>query len=309
MALEGKGLQGSKVLLEGVRTGSSKVSVRLSSKSYADVPPAEVTVMVVANLFLVPHFSFVMSGGTIHYHAEQMRSNRIHAIDLTDSQQYFIEVSDDLAKTHPEEKNMIVAGSSLGETTVVLRDNNVGRDESVKSPSSDLHIVAPSYIMIDIDPHNNWNVIVAQSYNIHISVFDSKNHKLFPSSNLVAELEVEEGYFDTLQKTANGTWIHGRPLKVGSAVVRAVLYGVKDIETGQLVALDKPLKAKAQLEIFAPIDIEPKISYFPWDPVHLSMTQIVYKILGHETTPTSSFTWTSVNKTVATVAQNGVSKV
>ena len=77
MNLEAKGLQGSTVLLEGVRTGSSRVSVRLASKSYADVPPAEVQVMVVANLFLVPHFSFVMSGATISYHAEQMKSNRV----------------------------------------------------------------------------------------------------------------------------------------------------------------------------------------------------------------------------------------
>ena len=80
MGLEAKGLQGSKVLLEGVRTGSSKVSVRLAAKNYADVPPAEVTVTVVANLFLVPHFSFVMSGATIEYHAEQMKSNRVSTL-------------------------------------------------------------------------------------------------------------------------------------------------------------------------------------------------------------------------------------
>ncbi len=80
MALEAKGLQGSKVLLEGIRTGSSKVSVRLSAKNYADVPPAEVTVMVVANLFLVPHISFAMVGSTIVYHAEQMKSNRVRTV-------------------------------------------------------------------------------------------------------------------------------------------------------------------------------------------------------------------------------------
>lgn len=79
MELEAKGVQGSKVLLEGVRTGSSKVSVRLSSKSYADVPPAEVTVMVVANLFLVPHFTCVLGGATVEYHAEQMRSNKVNS--------------------------------------------------------------------------------------------------------------------------------------------------------------------------------------------------------------------------------------
>ena len=58
----------------GIRTGSSKVSVRLASKSYSDVPPAEITVMVVANLFLVPNFAFVMNGATVHYHAERSLS-------------------------------------------------------------------------------------------------------------------------------------------------------------------------------------------------------------------------------------------
>ena len=80
MELEAEGLQGSKVLLEGVRTGSSKVSVRLAAKNYANVPPAEVTLTVVANLFLVPHFSYVMSGASIEYHAEQMKSNRVSVL-------------------------------------------------------------------------------------------------------------------------------------------------------------------------------------------------------------------------------------
>ena len=135
-------------------TGSSRVSVRLTSKSYSDVPPAEVQVMVVANLFLVPHFSFVMSGATIQYHADQMKSNRIQAIDLADSQQYYLEVGD-LASNHPRLKNVIVAGNVEGEVTVHLRDNNVGREDAVKSPSADLHIVPPAYIMIDIDPHRH----------------------------------------------------------------------------------------------------------------------------------------------------------
>lgn len=139
---------------------------------------------------------------------------QIQRIDLQDSQQYFLEVSDDLAYNHPSEKNMVVAGTTLGETTVILRDNNVGRDDAVKSPSADLHIVTPSYIMIDIDPHNNWNVIVGEHYNLYISVYDANNHKLFASSNMVAELEVETGYFDVQDTTNNGTWISGQPTKV-----------------------------------------------------------------------------------------------
>ena len=78
---------------------------------------------------------------------------------------------------------------------------------------------------------------------------------------------------------------------------------------GKLVALETPLKAKATLEIFAPIELDPRISYFPWEPMSLTKTQVVYTILGHETTASSAFAWTSPNKTVATVAQNGVAKI
>ena len=217
-------------------------------------------------------------------------------------------MNSDLARNHPNFKNSIVAGIHLGEAVVSLRDNNVGREDAVKSPSADLHIVAPSYITIDIDPHSNWNVIIGQTYNLHISVFDSHNHKLFPSANLVAELEVEEGYFESEYKTENGTWVTGQPLKVGSASVSAVLIGVKDIETGAVSTLDTPLRAVAQMEIFEPIQLDPPLLYFPWDPVLPAVHQISYAISGHESTPLSSFVWSSMNASVATVTQNGVAK-
>ena len=69
------------------------------------------------------------------------------------------------------------------------------------------------------------------------------------------------------------------------------------------------MKAKATLEIFAPIELDPPISYFPWAPLSTTKTQVVYTILGYENTAISAFTWTSFNKTVATVAQNGVAKI
>ena len=53
MKIEAAGKQGSKVLLEGIKTGSSRVSVKLVSSSYSQkVPAADVNVMVVANLYL-----------------------------------------------------------------------------------------------------------------------------------------------------------------------------------------------------------------------------------------------------------------
>ena len=63
------------------------------------------------------------------------------------------------------------------------------------------------------------------------------------------------------------------------------------------------------MDIFAPIDLDPRISYFPWEPANNIKTQVVYTILGHESTSSSAFTWTSPNKTIATVAQNGIAKI
>ena len=142
--------------------------VKLASKHYEHVPPAKVTVNVVANLFVAPHPAFVMQGGTVDYHAEQMKSNRFHRIDLSNSQQYYVKVGSELASNHPDQLETIVAGQVIGETEVFLRDNNVGKDDVVKSPSADLHIVPPAYINIDIDPYNNWNVIIGKGYDLHI---------------------------------------------------------------------------------------------------------------------------------------------
>jgi hypothetical protein len=42
------------------------------------VSPAVVNVLVVANLFLVPPVAFVMPGGIVTYHAEQIKSNKVN---------------------------------------------------------------------------------------------------------------------------------------------------------------------------------------------------------------------------------------
>ena len=127
------------------------------------------------------------------------------------------------------------------------------------------------------------------------------------SSNLVASLEIEEGYFEIDQVTQNGTWLTGKPLKVGTAWVKAVLLGTKDVETGEVVELVTPLHAKAELLIFEPIVIEPNLSIFPWDPLALQFETVSYSVLGTKSS-TLSFIWSSGNSSIATVTQNGIGK-
>ena len=138
-------------------------------------------------------------------------------------------------------------------------------------------------------------------------MFDHKHHKLFPSSNLVASLEIEDGYFEIDQVTQNGTWLTGKPLKVGTAWVKAVLRGTKDVKTGEVLELTSPLHAKAELLIYEPIVIEPKLSIFPWDPLALQFDTVAYSIIGTKSS-TLSFIWSSLNSSIATVTQNGIGK-
>ena len=68
----------------GIKSGSAKVSVRLDSKAiYASVvPTTEVSVLVVANLYIVPPVAYVIFGGTVNYHAEQVKANKVFIVPL-----------------------------------------------------------------------------------------------------------------------------------------------------------------------------------------------------------------------------------
>lgn len=60
------------VLLEGLKTGSAKVSVNLPYTEYRHVLPAEVNLMVVANLLIDPPDAYVLKGDTVKFRLLQV---------------------------------------------------------------------------------------------------------------------------------------------------------------------------------------------------------------------------------------------
>ena len=308
--IEAKGQQGRKVLLEGIKTGSCKVSVRLVSKTYSEkVPPTETTVVVVANLYLVPQSAYVMIGGNVHYRAEQIKSNKIHDISLASSHQYYLGIEDEnIANKYSDTS---IYGKELGITNVILQDKNVDEsviDEGVRKPSGELHVVIPDHIKISIDPHKSWVVIVGNQYDIYVEAFDSDNHRLFPSDNWVVEIESDVSFLKVLERSSNGSFIRGSPLKVGDTEIHATLIGTRDLVTNEILPLKNPLKASAQLNIFEPIVLQPERSVFPWNPHSVTSEQVPYEIqsLSGRKSNEMQFTWSSANISIATVTQNGV---
>ena len=71
--MEAEGFQGNKVLLEGIKTGSAKVSVKLVDPQHSSVPAAVEPLMVVANLFLLPPAANIIPCASLDYTANQFR--------------------------------------------------------------------------------------------------------------------------------------------------------------------------------------------------------------------------------------------
>lgn len=66
------GKSGNIVLLEGVKTGTAKVSVKLLHQEYKHVPPVEVELIVVANLIIIPSDVTIMPFDSFTYRIVQV---------------------------------------------------------------------------------------------------------------------------------------------------------------------------------------------------------------------------------------------
>ena len=162
-------------------------------------------------------------------------------------------------------------------------------------------------LLSSILPFKNWFVVVGDSYELVVDIFDADNNKIFPSDNLVMEFEIDKEYFRVEGRVQNKTWHSGTPLKAGVANVRAALLGVTD-SSGSLVPLLSPLRAAAEMDIFEKISLEPKLSVFPWDPLERPTYSVRYSVAPEDERQTASFLWSSGNQSVATVTQNGVAR-
>ena len=100
---------------------------------------------------------------------------QVQDISLAASTQYELVVEDSLVAS-PQTASRVTA-TSLGSTTVKLTDMHISSDaaggdghQDFRFPSADLTVVEPAYITLNIDPHDNWNVIVGNDYQIHVQV-------------------------------------------------------------------------------------------------------------------------------------------
>ncbi|CAG9865544.1 unnamed protein product [Phyllotreta striolata] len=298
--LEERKKKGHSVLLEGVKSGSAKVTVSLPFNEYKNIPPCEVQLMVVANILITPPEVYVMKGDVAQFNVFFLKNGRIEAIKLPDNQYYLETENKDVAMTYKE--SGMVEGVSDGSTRVVLRDKHVdSNDPLMKLPAANIYVMPPEYLVLNIMPHKNWAVLVADHHDIVAELYTKDDHKLVVGPNARIEMEVTSE-FAVVSKSANGSWLTGYGLKPSVATVQAELKGVNSETYGKITF--KSINAKNDIMIYPRMTIVPSEVILPWDPVNRPKFDLQLTVKGGD----GRYLWISTDNSIGMVSQTGMVK-
>ncbi|KAJ8985935.1 hypothetical protein NQ317_010692 [Molorchus minor] len=297
-ALENQGKRGYSILLEGVKSGSAKVSVRLPYSDYKHINTSEVQLMVVANLLITPPEVYIMPGDTVLFKIFFLNSGRMEEVTLPDKQYYLEAEDEDIVSTNKKSGNVIALKN--GNTKIVLRDKNVGKDDiALKLPSANLHVVKPEYMVINVLPYKNWAILVGDHHDIVTELYTSDDHKLHIGGSVHINVEIAPE-FSVMSRTTNGSWLTGYGVKSSIVNVLATLEDVFHEKTGKL-EFDSPITARGDLMIYQRITLSPSEVILPWDPITRPKYDIDLVARGGD----GRFLWVSNDHSIGLVSQTG----
>jgi nuclear pore complex protein Nup210 len=215
-------------LIEGIRTGSAKVKVRVMGDSYQNVKPSEIVLHVIANLGLIPSNDvYLLRGSKLEFRAEMARQGPRVPLTLP-SPQYYLEVLDpSIAKL--DEKISEIEAIKEGYTSLLLRDRNVDTSDSSRQPTTDIHVMRPSYLTIHVTPGENFALCEFTSYIITFTVHDDWHHKLYSADNLIFKVNFPSRFFHINESSTNGTFHVVRTINSGNCKVLELLKSILDV--------------------------------------------------------------------------------
>ncbi|XP_031623845.1 nuclear pore membrane glycoprotein 210 isoform X2 [Contarinia nasturtii] len=283
------GLKGYMVLLEGINTGSARVSVDLPYAEYQHiVAPVEVNIVVLANILLDPSDVHILVGDSISFRILQLKQGKLE--DITSNTQYYLEVENSEFATLD---GNIATGHKLGRTAVILKDRNVANNlentDSIPSIQATLTISRPDKITINLLPYYNWLTVKGEEHTISINLYTNDNQLITLGDAYSIGSQYDTKIFSPLSSTVNGSHIIGEAVSTGSSAV--------------LGSFEK-LKATAELQVFEKLVLNPSIVFLPYDPNHLRRQKIQYKANGGD----GLYTWSSLNGNLIGINQNGLAE-
>lgn len=269
---------------------------------YEHVPPVSVQLMVLTNLIISPPEVSLLVGDEIKYHLFQVQQGKVKEIFFPSKQYYLQSENPKCVKVDPGSGS--ASGLTYCKTKIVLMDRNVissiGND--IKPSTATVYVSPAEQLTLSILPSRKWAVIVGQTYEIIVEIYDTEHRKMFIGDGVEVRTFIDEEHFKIENSSENGTYIYGTPIKRGEAKVTATLLGVVDSK-GAMQKSDR-LTAEAVLHIYNTIEVTPPAVILPWDPVTKCKYEVPLTVVGGD----GNFLWTSSNNSIGVVTQMGVVK-
>jgi len=186
--------------------------------TYQNVKPIEIVLHVIANLGLIPSNDvYLLRGSKIEFRAEMAKQGPRVPVALP-SPQYYLEVLDQsIAKL--DEKTSQIEAIKEGHTSLMLRDRNVASKEGSRQPTTDIHVMRPSYLTIHVTPGENFALCEFTNYLITFTLHDDWHHRLYPAENLNLKVNFPSRYFHIDESSNNGTYHVVRTINSGNCKV------------------------------------------------------------------------------------------
>nr|NP_001260714.1 glycoprotein 210 kDa, isoform B [Drosophila melanogaster]NP_610184.2 glycoprotein 210 kDa, isoform A [Drosophila melanogaster]A1Z6H7.1 RecName: Full=Nuclear pore membrane glycoprotein 210; Short=Nuclear pore protein gp210; AltName: Full=Glycoprotein 210 kDa; AltName: Full=Nuclear pore membrane glycoprotein gp188; AltName: Full=Nucleoporin Nup210; Short=Nup210; Flags: Precursor [Drosophila melanogaster]AOQ12760.1 Gp210-PA [synthetic construct]AAF57309.2 glycoprotein 210 kDa, isoform A [Drosop len=278
---EADGKKGHMILLEGINTGTAKVTIAMPQAEYKHVRPVEVYISVLANIIIEPSEVTIMAGDSVSFRILQLKMDRLHVID---NNQYYLEVED---SSIAYLRGNSATGAALGRTQVFLRDRNMAdSDEVQKGPSALLTVAYPNRLSISLLPHLNWVTVQGEHHAIALDLFAADGQKITMGTKYSINSEVDESFFAIVDRTRNGSRLFGQAKKEGITQV----YGSY-----------KDLSVQAELQIFEELQLAPTKVVLPYDPNSLKPLKLQFHASGGD----NNYAWFSGNPQVIQIDTQG----
>ncbi|KAM6468057.1 nuclear pore membrane glycoprotein 210 isoform 2-T2 [Liasis olivaceus] len=301
--------QGDIVLVSGVKTGSSKLKARIQETRYKNVPAAEVRLFILENIILNPAYDiYLLVGMSVQYKVMKIRRGKITEL-IMPSDQYELQLQNSSLSpggdtswpvARLDQATCTVTALQRGQANLVLSHKSVSMQGASKLPNGTIFVVDPGYLGFSIHPGEKWVLETERFYEITVEVYDKSSNKVYLSENIRIDMYFSKEYFKVVQSSLNGSYHYIKAIKEGHTILSATLTSIVD-QDGGVHTFSVPAQNQQEVDIYAPIVLQPSILTFPWQ-AKAGVYQ--YRILAYG--GSGNFTWSSSQQAVASVTTKGV---
>ncbi|CAB3410581.1 unnamed protein product [Caenorhabditis bovis] len=260
--LEKNRKKGYVILIEGVGTGTAKLTSKFSDPYLKNVEAHSVELAVVANLLLVPAQDLYMPvNSVVPFQVLIVKQWGTEVVPMPSSSYHLQIDSDDVGLL--DTRTSSVRALARGSTAVHLLSSHVDvrAKAGLRPPSTQIHVVDPESVQWQVSG-GNWMLQTGKQYAINVEILDEHGNVMFIPDNAKFDTKIDESVMRVDFMSKNGTWMLVTPLKPTKTVLNTKFVAIRDAK-GNEVAQSGRVAGEQKATIVEPVRIEPPVIYLP----------------------------------------------